>query len=355
MPKVRLLTAWANSAVQYMTQGYLDQAARVCDTAAKEQPAGHFGAFYRFEDPAAALVGRYVRLRTGAAPSLTSVRDLLLDPIQNFADGLILSAEIFARQENPALAARQILRIRPGALPLYTDGFSLWMNRLRELLDDDGGGLDETTVSKLRSLKRTLGKWDRYVDLTSPTVTFPGADASSPQLSPMPSAGAEPDPSQGWLPIRPSSVLEAVHQKWEAIKLDPIPQAPAADEKQQEISTQLVNQIERFSAACIQRYRRIKFAGNLLTMLGLGAPWGVIAAGTYGRHSLVVLFAATSTAVLAMNRWFGFDARAQRYRILISEARILATEAKNSCIPAPNVVRRLRKLINDRAAADLSW
>ena len=87
VPKVRLLTAWANSAVQYMAQGYLDQAARVCDTAAKEQPAGHFGAFYRFEDPAAALVGRYVRLRTGAAPSLTSVRDLLLDPIQNFADG----------------------------------------------------------------------------------------------------------------------------------------------------------------------------------------------------------------------------------------------------------------------------
>jgi len=44
-----------------------------------------------------------------------------------------------------------------------------------------------------------------------------------------------------------------------------------------------------------------------------------------------------------MNRWFGFDARAQRYRTLISEARILATEAKNSCISAPNVVRRLRK------------
>ena len=56
-----------------------------------------------------------------------------------------------------------------------------------------------------------------------------------------------------------------------------------------------------------------------------------------------------------MNRWFGFDARAQRYRTLISEARILATEAKNSCISAPNVVRRLRKHINDRAAADLLW
>jgi hypothetical protein len=36
VPKVRLSTAWANSAVQYMAQGYLDQAARVCDTAAKE-------------------------------------------------------------------------------------------------------------------------------------------------------------------------------------------------------------------------------------------------------------------------------------------------------------------------------
>ena len=125
------------------------------------------------------------------------------------------------------------------------------------------------------------------MDLTGPTLTFPGADASSRQLSPMPSAGAEPDRAQGWLPIRPSSVLESVHQKWEAIKLDPIPQAPAADEKQQEISTQLVNQIERFSAACIQRYRRIRFAGNLLTILGLGAPWGVIAAGTYGWHFLV--------------------------------------------------------------------
>jgi hypothetical protein len=100
------------------------------------------------------------------------------------------------------MVAQHILAIRPGRLPLFTEGFSLLINRLRELLGldldliekDHRPGADQ--LAKLKDLNLTLHKWAPYIDLQSPTVTFCGTDLAAPRTA---DEAVEPSESTGWI------------------------------------------------------------------------------------------------------------------------------------------------------------
>jgi hypothetical protein len=214
---VRISTEWANSCMQYMARGYLQEAKQLVLTVKRQQSeeaeANPLVAGFqnlrrrilnRFDDPAAELVPRYLGLRTREATIFNTFGDSLLDIFQgDISDGRIITSEVYARTGQFRLAAQQILTIRPGRLPLFTEGFSLLIHRVGELLSvpPDSVKVEERVTSDqkkdLITLKRTLDKWAPYVNLNSPTITFPGQDITAPKEGESP---ISPTSDAGWIP-----------------------------------------------------------------------------------------------------------------------------------------------------------
>jgi|SRR5271165_1492293 len=204
---VRLSTEWANAAMHYMAEGYLNEAKQLVAEGIKRQPSGLDWLFQkianRLEDPAAAFVPRYIELRTREATGLNAVGESLLDLFQkHLSDGDVISAELFARARQFKLAAQYIIGVPPGGIPLFTEGFSLLIHRVRELLDLDPATVTDEQrltveqVEKLQILKRTLNKWAPYLNLNRPTVTFFGNDITAPRTTESPVVPTEAD---GWI------------------------------------------------------------------------------------------------------------------------------------------------------------
>jgi hypothetical protein len=204
---IRLSTEWANAALQYMAQGYVDKATQLVEAGKERQPSRLsrllLGIANRFEDPAAALVPRYLGLRTREATLFNTLGESLLDVVhQPISDGHAISCELAARKRNFQLAASHLLNIPAGGLPLFTEGFSILAHRTQDLLDFDPETTDEedrpTTeqLTALMTLRRILSKWAPYIDLNCPTTTFPGSDIAAPKTDePSVSLTAE----NGWI------------------------------------------------------------------------------------------------------------------------------------------------------------
>lgn len=212
---VRLSTEWANAAMQYMAQGYLAEAKELVVSGADRERSVLDRVLQklakRFDDPAAELVPRYVALRTREVTILNTLHESFLDLFQQYlSDGAVICAETAARERNFKLTAQRIVDIRPGGIPLFTEGFSLLIHRVRELLDLDSEQvskddcLSKEQVAKLRDLKRILNKWAPYVQLNSPTVTFSGHDITAPKTVEVPII---PTTTEGWIPVMAGSYV----------------------------------------------------------------------------------------------------------------------------------------------------
>jgi hypothetical protein len=189
---VRLSTNSANAALQYMARGYVEEAKQMVSSTSGAVATGLLTRAIqrivtRFDDPAAALVPRYVALRTREATLLNTVGESMLDVFQDrIGDGPIIEAELAAREGMFGVAATHLLRLREGAMPLFTEGFSLLSHRLNEVVNYDM----ETIPSErrptheqytgLKKLWSILTKWAPYVNLNCPTITFPGNDIAAP-------------------------------------------------------------------------------------------------------------------------------------------------------------------------------
>jgi hypothetical protein len=212
---VRLATDWANSALQYMSLGHYEEAKQLVEAASAHHPSraaqtvqkiadlfvnpqrpSRVGRIVqrvidRFDDPAAALVPRYLGLRT-RDDTVFRLGDFLLDVLQvdvlqGLSDGLVISAEIAARKGLHKMAALRILSIPPGGLPLFAEGFSILLHRVKELteLDEREASSDQLPgqkeIEQLKDLRRTLLKWAPFLNLNSPTVTFRGNNVTAPK------------------------------------------------------------------------------------------------------------------------------------------------------------------------------
>jgi hypothetical protein len=156
----------------------------------------------RFDDPAAALVPRYLGLRTREDTVFNTLGDFIFDVFQGSSDGLVISAELAARQQLFRTAAQRFASIRPGALPLFSDGFSLLIHRTKELtrpLEPDvppDRQPDELDIEKLKALLHKLLKWAPFINVNSPTVTFRGNDLVAPRENETPTV---PKVQDGWI------------------------------------------------------------------------------------------------------------------------------------------------------------
>jgi hypothetical protein len=332
--RARLSTSWADVALQYLSQGYPEQARHLIEKAVRDQPFGFFRWFSRFEDPSAALMERYVQVRTGKPGALDAALGRFLDSIPGSSDGLILTAELCAREGNDVDAARTLLRVREGALPLFSEGFRLLSNRLRALVE-------EGERKDLQDLRKKILRWSPYVDLAGPTLTFWGQDLSAPRLDQTSVAWAE---NEGWVQLRESHLPSVA-----VPSAVPVPEPVAATSVADLIPTDILLRIDKLTAACTQRYRFYRLMQSGLTGLGLASSFGVIAAGIYDFPRLLTLLGAMTGALLCLHRAMQFDRKMTLYRLLISDVRILGTSAKNARIPIKEAIKGLNELIRRQA------
>lgn len=127
---VRLSTNSANAALQYMARGYVEEAKQMVSSASVSVATGLLTRAIhrivnRFDDPAAALVPRYVPLRTREATLLNTVGESMLDVFQDrIGDGPIIEAELAAREGMFGMAATHLLRLREGHTVVYRRVFA---------------------------------------------------------------------------------------------------------------------------------------------------------------------------------------------------------------------------------------
>jgi len=197
-PTVELNTGWANIAAQFVEGGYLREAkqlvkAEVESRRERRLPFVHDLAL-RFRDITGISYLPYLVLRLTAPENLrtlpASVQQLperLLKSFASLADAQVVAAEIEARLGEHATALAHLLELRPGQFPVFTDGFSILISRLRSYSERDANvrpaGIDEESSGNARALLEEVSRWSRYADFTALTLTFTGADVAQPSAA----------------------------------------------------------------------------------------------------------------------------------------------------------------------------
>jgi hypothetical protein len=160
----------------------------------------------RFRKPEVAAMGRYALLRSGELNWLKSIPDTLLNAFDWLADGKIISGELAAREGKVSLALTSLVAISEGQLPLYTDGFSMLLSRLIQytMSPNPMEGVLKSDVERASKLLKSIAGWARSLDMKALTLTFPGADITSPATS-----EHTVTPDSGWRKLDPSALAPA--------------------------------------------------------------------------------------------------------------------------------------------------
>jgi hypothetical protein len=155
----------------------------------------------RFSKPEVAAMGRYALLRSGESNWLKSIGDTLLNAFDWLADGKVISGELAAREGKVSLALASLVTIRQ--LPLYTDGFSMLLSRLIQYTTSSTPmeGVLKSDVERASKLLESIAPWARSLDMKALTLTFPGADITSPATS-----GHVVTPDSEWRKVDPSAL-----------------------------------------------------------------------------------------------------------------------------------------------------
>jgi hypothetical protein len=197
----------ADVAAQYLRQGNFEEAKRIFMTL--EPPAenlllrGLNHILSRFRKPEVAAMGRYALLRTGELNWLGGLPDTLLNAFDWLADGKVISGELAAREGKVSLALSSLAAISEGQLPLYTDGFSMLLSRLIQYTSSPAPmeSVLKSDVERANRLLKSIAVWARSLDMKALTLTFPGADITSPATS-----EHTITPDSEWTKIDPSAL-----------------------------------------------------------------------------------------------------------------------------------------------------
>ncbi|MFN4033100.1 MAG: hypothetical protein ACK4ME_05665 [Fimbriimonadales bacterium] len=124
------------------------------------------------------LVYLYALLRTNALQQLGEWTEQLTSP-QYGADGAVIRSECYARQGNPQDSLRELLRLSSLGLPVFTEGFTLAINRLRLSIAASEGFPPEQR-EEAAALLQALSAFEPCVDYTQPFLTYTGRRPDAP-------------------------------------------------------------------------------------------------------------------------------------------------------------------------------
>lgn len=200
-PRVEIRSQWENLAAEFISGGNLRAAREVASGQLGEQAPGRFEFLsdftMRFRDVAAISYLPYLALRLASDDRLEAmpygvrrIPEQLLRIFHALPDAHIVAAEFAARIGEHARALHHLLKLGPGHLPVYTDGFSILISRLRTYAGDGEfrtEGINDDGAAAALTLLETMLRWAPHVDFSSLTLSFTGADPAHPSSDAEPS------------------------------------------------------------------------------------------------------------------------------------------------------------------------
>ena len=127
---------------------------------------------YKKRDPLAASVGAYALLRMSAHERLHDWTQNLCNWFPWLPDGVVIRAEHLAREGRRGDSLDLLLTLSERGLPVFTEGFSLALDRLRATRDQ-----------RARDLLEQLNQYVPFVDFSRPFLTFTGEEPGHAGLS----------------------------------------------------------------------------------------------------------------------------------------------------------------------------
>jgi hypothetical protein len=133
-------------------------------------------------DPIGAAIGGYTLLRLNELDRTHNWTENLAAWFPWLPDGAVIAGEKEARRGQHRQALDYFFQARTRGLPLFTDGFSILVSRLRQYeanLDIPGQLLKEY-AAHIQAFSAQLEKWSPFVDFSALTLTFRAAELTDP-------------------------------------------------------------------------------------------------------------------------------------------------------------------------------
>ncbi len=172
----------ADTLLRYFQRGFLEQAAAMStsDILQAEQLL-----YQKLSYPIAATVGAYALLRFGDLSRLNNWTENLNDWFKGLPDGAAIRGEHLARLGKHEQALPVFLELPSRGLPIFSDGLSYAINRLRQYTTVDDPGFETGTRSQAQAVLKQLQKFAWHVDYRQPLLIFSGVDPSNPDDEPL--------------------------------------------------------------------------------------------------------------------------------------------------------------------------
>jgi hypothetical protein len=168
---VQLDNPAANLLLHYRARGYAQQAADAIDS---PQFEAEELLREKINDPIAAAVGAYALLRFADLERLHDWTENLCNWFEWFPDGASIVGEHFARLGRHTDALNAFVSLAQRGIPLFTDGFSFTLDRLRLYLETETMQISPATRASAERILETLKRLASFVELGQPILTISG-------------------------------------------------------------------------------------------------------------------------------------------------------------------------------------
>lgn len=162
-------------------------------------------------DPIAAAVGAYTLLRVGQLERLHEWTENLMNWFEWLPDGAAIRGEHLARQGKHLESLRAFIALSVRGLPVFTDGLSYTVERLRlythqRMIPEGATAMEIALATHLRD---QLTQFSACADFDRTYLTYPGADPASPNIDRSSSDGP-PKPSVQDTSISTGTSIESI-------------------------------------------------------------------------------------------------------------------------------------------------
>jgi hypothetical protein len=171
----------ADALLEYTAVGFASEALTVASSKAELLLKD------KLADPIAAAIGAYTLLRLGDLTALHNWTKNLHDWFPWLPDGATILAEHLARLGRHSEAIDILLGLASRGLPIFTDGLTYALNRLRLYISIGGSpkverlGVDFEKLEFLRHLLVQLQRFATYVDFRYPVLNYRALNPNNPE------------------------------------------------------------------------------------------------------------------------------------------------------------------------------
>jgi hypothetical protein len=144
--------------------------------------------YRKVSNPVGAVIGGYVLLRLNELERTHDWTQNLASWFEWLPDGAVIAGERAAMLGDHLHAVSYFLQAGQRGLPLFTDGFSILVSRLRQYETNAHirARLTDVQAHDVQALSARLEKWSSFVDFSALTLTFRAAVLTEPAQSQYP-------------------------------------------------------------------------------------------------------------------------------------------------------------------------